>query len=87
MAADLTRPATSLKARWGIEGNWKLIVPGAAFVESPQVTRRFEEYEPNKWEELYNLAVDPHENNNVAAAHPDRVKRLYAAIDQWWPAK
>jgi uncharacterized sulfatase len=77
-AADLDRPETSLKARWGIKGNWKLIVPGVAYVEDPQVRRRYE---------LYDLEADPHEQNNLASAHPDRVEQLYSAINQWWPAK
>ena len=77
-AADINRPERSLKARWGIESNWKLIVPGIAYVEDPQISRRYE---------LYNLEADPHEKNNLAAAHPDRVERLRLAINQWWPAQ
>jgi arylsulfatase A-like enzyme len=31
--------------------------------------------------ELYNLAEDPYENNNVAAAHPDKVAAMQARLE------
>lgn len=34
--------------------------------------------------QLYDLATDPGEQTNVAAAHPEVVKELSAAYDQWW---
>ncbi len=33
--------------------------------------------------QLYNLAKDIHEDNDVAAANPDKVKELTAALDAW----
>jgi len=33
--------------------------------------------------ELYNLATDPRERNNIVADHPDRVKRMKAELDAW----
>src|SRR5262249_6997168 len=33
--------------------------------------------------ELYNLARDPHEKNNLAKAHPERVKQLTRLIERW----
>ncbi|GAB3020183.1 sulfatase [Niabella terrae] len=33
--------------------------------------------------ELYNIAEDPSEENNIAAAQPGKVRELKAAIDQW----
>ncbi len=74
-AADLTRPAASVKARWALEGNWKLIVPGVAYVEDPD--RKFE---------LYDLKADRHETHNLARRQPGLVKRLGAMLDEWWPA-
>ena len=74
-AADLTRPATSVKARWAVEGDWKLIVPGVAYVESL-----------DRDVELYNLKADPLETHDLAADRPGLVKRLGAALDEWWPA-
>jgi arylsulfatase len=34
--------------------------------------------------ELYDLKADPGEKNDIAAEHPEVVKRLEAAYDQWW---
>lgn len=38
---------------------------------------------PDAWE-LYDLAADPGEQQNVAADHPDVVTRLGKAYDAWW---
>ena len=38
---------------------------------------------PRGWE-LFDLAADPGEQTNVAAAHPDVVEQLAAAYDAWW---
>ncbi len=34
--------------------------------------------------ELYNLRNDPHEDKNLASAHPDRVAALKQRIADWW---
>ena len=39
-------------------------------------------YEDDKME-LYNLATDPEEKQDLAATQPDRVKTMRAALDQW----
>ena len=74
-AADFRRPETSVKARWAIEGNWKLIVPGVAYVQ-----------DPNRRLELYDLKADPHETHNLAESKPALVKHLREALNEWWPA-
>jgi arylsulfatase len=38
---------------------------------------------PDGWE-LYDIASDPGEKTDIAAAHPDEVKRLAATYDAWW---
>ncbi len=38
---------------------------------------------PDAWE-LYDLAADPGEQRNLAAAHPEVVTRLTRAYDAWW---
>lgn len=68
---DLQHPAASLRWRWLVRGNWKLIVPA-------------KQNEPNGVVELYDLKADPHENKNVAEAHPDRVAMLRGSLDHWW---
>jgi len=34
--------------------------------------------------ELYDLAADPHEKNNLAGRHPDAIKALRRKLDAWW---
>ena len=36
--------------------------------------------------QLYNLAQDPDEKENLAASNPQTVARLARRIDAWWPA-
>ena len=38
---------------------------------------------PDGWE-LYDVAADPGESQDVAAAHPDIVRRLAEFYDRWW---
>jgi arylsulfatase A-like enzyme len=55
---------------WGRRGDWKLI---RFFYDGPEQTDRFE---------LYNLKSDIGETKNLAAEHPDMVKKLDALIGQ-----
>ena len=71
---DMQNPASSLKWRWMIEGDWKLIVPE-------------KRNQPNDVVELYDLAKDPHEEKNLAGKELDKVASLTKALDAWWPAK
>jgi arylsulfatase A-like enzyme len=65
-------PALVLHSGSGVfsvrSGPWK-------FVETP-------DGKAAKPDELYDLAADPGETNNVAAANPDVVQRLAAALDK-----
>jgi arylsulfatase A-like enzyme len=70
-ANDLEKPAANLRYRWVVEGNWKLIVPHAA-------------NEPKAAVELYDVSKDPHETENLAAKHPDKVTALAKRLDGWW---
>jgi arylsulfatase A-like enzyme len=68
---DLDNPAASLRWRWIVEGDWKLIVPAGqngAFGEA----------------ELYDLSADPHEERNLAPEKPDESARLRRELDGWW---
>ncbi|RUL88269.1 sulfatase family protein [Tautonia sociabilis] len=69
-AIDLDDPAANLRERWGIDGDWKLILPTPlSDLEAP---------------ELYDLAADPGETRNLAGEHPDRVEEMRTMIDRWW---
>jgi uncharacterized sulfatase len=70
---DLNKPEASLRWRWMIEGNWKLIMPDPT-------------NEPKSPVELYNLADDAFEESNVAAQQADRVKSMRKKLDAWWSA-
>ena len=64
-------PAASLRWRWMIDGNWKLIVPDS-------------QNRPKDKVELYDLAVDPHEEQNLAASRSEVVKKMGDALNAWW---
>lgn len=66
-AVVLEKPELSLTHRWVREGDWKLI------------TFR---NEPGRME-LYNLARDAHEEENLADEQPERVRDLLSKIDSW----
>ncbi len=70
-AVDLDKPETSLRWRWVISEDMKLIVP------SPK-------NEPSEVVELYDLKADPGEMNNLAKEKADRVEKLRATLDKWW---
>lgn len=67
---NIDRPATSLKYRWCIEGEWKAIFP------SPRLS--------GEKPELYNLARDPFEQHDEATAHPELVNQLLKQTNAWW---
>lgn len=73
-AVDLHEPASSLRWRWAVEGDWKLIVPAT-------------QNEPEGKVELFNLAADPAEARNLATQEPERVKHLNRQLDRWWTGK
>ena len=64
-------PAASLRFRWILDDGWKLIVPHRPV-------------EPEAPTELFHLALDPAETNEVSAAHPERVRAMRAKLDAWW---
>jgi uncharacterized sulfatase len=72
-AVDLNNPASSLRWRWVVEGDRKLILPAPQNEKGPP--------------ELYDLTADPHETKNLAADDPQTVERLTKLLDGWWPGK
>ena len=80
--ADIEDPEASLTFRWCIAGKWKLLL-----TYDGEVVRTSKEWDSRTVTEpqLFDLVVDPHEEQNVAAAHPDVVARLAKAIAGWYP--
>lgn len=60
-----------------VEGHWKYIAPaeGAAKTDDTGIETGL-----NPQPQLYDLATDPGEKNNLAAVHPEIVQRLAAAL-------
>jgi uncharacterized sulfatase len=73
-AVNIDDPASSLRYRWIVSGDWKLIVP------EPR-------NEPAATIELFEVAHDPDEIRNLAAEQPRRVRELSARLEKWWPSR
>ena len=67
----MSDPLRSLRFRWIIQGDWKLIVPHSG-------------REPEARPELYNITGDPNEKLDLADREPDRRATLAAELDAWW---
>ena len=72
-AVSLHDPASSLRYRWIVAGDWKLIVPDRRHV-------------PDGVVELYDLAHDPSETRNLAAEQAEKLTGLLARLNAWWLA-
>jgi uncharacterized sulfatase len=73
-AVDIDQPASSLRHRWVLAGDWKLIVPD----------RR---NEPDGRLELFDIVHDPLESKNLAAQRAETVAALVDKLDSWWPGR
>lgn len=65
---DVGDPAKGLQTRYMIEGNWKLLLPEG----------------PSSAMELYNLAIDPAESNNLIETESARARTMAAEANAWW---
>lgn len=86
--SNIEVPTESLLYKIAIEEKWKLILPNKDMVKKDATTRAEEiagYY--SKDIQLFNLAEDPSELKNVAAAHPEEVERLTEKINAWWQLK
>jgi len=86
-AHDMVSPDEPEKSLWTrscIHEHWKLI----AWRENPPRHKPFNQGWRHKTGpamlELFDLASDPHETANLAAEHPEVVKKLLAETDRWW---
>jgi arylsulfatase A-like enzyme len=68
---NLEKPSASLRWRWMIDGDYKLIIPHAA-------------NEPAAKVELFKITSDVNEEKDLAASEPEVVKALTAKLDAWW---
>ncbi len=71
-AVNIHVPSSSLRYRWTIAGDRKLILPEARNT-------------PNGSIELYDISTDPFENRNLAERETAKVAELKGFIDAWWP--
>jgi uncharacterized sulfatase len=69
--SDLQHPAASLRYRWTVRGDWKLIEP---------FSRRL----PNEATQLFQIRIDPFEQDNRAAQQTELVQSMRAGLDAWW---
>lgn len=75
-------PDGALQYRWCVSGDWKLLLrhDGSDTTEYKNI---------HLWDKqsvrLYNLKEDPHEANELSAAHPETVEKLRAKIEAWHP--
>jgi arylsulfatase A-like enzyme len=70
-AVNIHDPVSSLRYRWVVAGDWKLIVPHRS-------------NEPGGAVELFDLNRDPGETKELASEEPRQVERLQALLDGWW---
>ena len=69
---DIDDPASSLKYRWCVQGDWKAIFPGSRLKEEKV--------------ELYQITTDPFEQNNLVSKNPEKAKQLLKLTNRWWDA-
>ena len=86
---DVDDPEKTLQYRWVIEGRYKLILTytGEHGRDKGSNLRHWQrvhsKMDPRP--QLYDLLADPHETRNLAGEQPERVARLVAELDQWYP--
>ena len=71
---DIQRPAASLRYRWIIAGDWKLIVP-------------FQPRLPDAPAELFDVKADTFEQHDLANQQQNRVDTMLGQLDEWWDAR
>jgi arylsulfatase A-like enzyme len=79
--ANLDQPEDSLIYRWVIDGKWKLLLTYDGKLGSHAASHPRTEKRP----QLFDLLADPHEDTNLASAHPEIVERLAGKLQSWWP--
>lgn len=75
-------PDGALQYRWCVSGDWKLLVRHHGSDTTEYKNIHIWDKQPVR---LYNLKDDPHEKNELSAAHPEIVERLRKKIETWHP--
>jgi arylsulfatase A-like enzyme len=70
-AVELEKPEKSLRFRWTVAGEWRLLVPHSA-------------QEPKAKAELYHITADPYEKQNLIEKEPRKAEELQGLLDAWW---
>lgn len=79
--ADLNDPEKSRLYQWVIRDDWKLLLRRNG--ESNRYASRHSASDPDV--QLFDLSVDPTEQNNLADQTPQQVKELTELIENWKP--
>jgi arylsulfatase A-like enzyme len=65
---DIEKPVKGLRARWVVDGRYKLIWP----------------HDAGSSAQLFDVASDPFEKRDLSGTDPKRVRELKARIEGWW---
>lgn len=65
------------------QGDWKLVQNGQTTDEEETDAKEKENKNSGDTHELFNLAQDPYEKNNIAGQHPEKVKELSARLETY----
>lgn len=75
-------PDGTLQYRWCVSGDWKLLVRHDGSDTTEYKNIHLWDKQPVR---LYNIKEDPHEKNELSAAHPEIVEKLRKKIEEWHP--
>lgn len=88
----LDDPAANVLWRWATDGRWRLIVPRTYNATGALQTIPTDSYLTSDLREtlvaaqpmLFDLAADPHEETNLAAAQREIAAAVLRELDAWW---
>lgn len=77
----------NVETRYVIQGDWKLLLhhPSETLFRAYNGVYTGKPDNAKGLPELYHLRLDPHEKENLAEKHPEKVAALRARLRAWWP--
>jgi uncharacterized sulfatase len=72
---DLDDVTASLRFRWGVVGDWKVILPHA---------RHHSDLGSGLRPELYHVTDDPQERRNLSLESAEKLEEMSRRVDEWW---